>query len=304
VIGQHYVVELLDALAAEDADALLACVQHMSEQAVNYEAVLADVLSMLQRMAIAQVIPDAVDYTMGDKDTVLRLAGQFSAEDVQLYYQIGLLGRRDLNLSPELRGGFEMLMLRMLAFRPVEAGESAPTRRAEKKTVSPPVDTVAAVPVEREPVVTVAPAASSSEPVNEPQAQPVTAASAEKNEWASIVESLNLGGFEHQLAVNCCLASREANRFSLTLSSEHKQLHNDKFESRIQEALQAVFGKEARLNIEVGEQVVETPAQLDARARNERQQQAEAAIAGDSIVQSLQERFGASVQAGSVKPID
>jgi DNA polymerase-3 subunit gamma/tau len=310
VIGQHYVVDLLDALAAEDADALLACVQRMSEQAVNYEAMLADVLSMLQRMAIAQVVPDAVDDTMGDKDTVLRLAGQFSAEDVQLYYQIGLLGRRDLNLSPDLRGGFEMLMLRMLAFRPAEAGESLPARQAEKKTVSPPLESVATAPVEREPVVAVAPVVTPavtgapSEPVSEPQAQSATAASADSNEWASIVESLNLGGFEHQLAVNCCLASREENSFNLTLSSEHKQLHNDKFESRIQEALQAVFGKEARLNIELGEQVVETPAQQEARARDERQQQAEAAIAGDSIVQSLQERFGASVQAGSVKPID
>jgi DNA polymerase-3 subunit gamma/tau len=303
VIGQHYVVDLLDALAAEDAAALLECVQRMSEQAVNYEAMLADVLSMLQRMAIAQVIPDAVDDAMGDKDTVLRLAGQFSAEDVQLYYQIGLLGRRDMSLSPDLRGGFEMLMLRMLAFRPVEAGESAPASQAEKKT-SRPVTPVAATSAEKleQPAakVTAIPVVNSSEQV----AEPATVPSTDSSDWASIVESLNLGGFEHQLAVNCCLASREGSFFKLTLSSEHAQLHNDKFESRIQEALQSVFGKEARLTIEVGVQSIETPAQQEARARVERQQQAEAAIASDSIVQSLQERFGASVQEGSVKPID
>ena len=313
VIGQHYVVDLLDALAAEDAAALLECVQRMSEQAVSYEAVLADVLSMLQRMAIAHVVPDAVDDTMGDRDTVLRLAGQFSAEDVQLYYQIGLLGRRDLNLSPDLRGGFEMLMLRMLAFRPAEAGESAPARPAEKKTPKPAVKSVApaaveqAEPVEKvKPVVSAAPVAAEtvSAPANESIARPANKLPADSNDWAAIVESLNLGGFEEQLAVNCCLLSREANNFSLTLSSEHSQLHNDRFESRIHEALQSAFGKDARLTIEVGVQTVETPAQLQAQAKDERQQQAEAAIAGDGIVQSLQERFGASVQSGSVKPID
>jgi DNA polymerase-3 subunit gamma/tau len=304
VIGQHYVVDLLDALAAEDAAALLECVHRMSEQAVNYEAVLADVLSMLQRMALAQVVPDGVDDAMGDKDTVLRLAGQFSAEDVQLYYQIGLLGRRDMNLSPDLRGGFEMLMLRMLAFRPAEVGESAPAtaRQAEKKTPKP-VTPAETAPVEKfEPVAEVPPAVV--ENIRESVAKPATVPPAESGDWASIVESLNLGGFEHQLAVNCCLASREENFFKLTLSSEHAQLHNDKFESRIQEALKSVFGKGARLTIEVGVQSLETPAQQEARARDERQQQAEAAIAGDGIVQSLQERFGASVQEGSVKPID
>lgn len=312
VIGQHYVVDLLDALATEDAGALLECVQRMSEQTVNYEAALADVLSMLQRIAIAHVIPDAVDNTMGDKDTVLRLAGQFSAEDVQLYYQIGLLGRRDLTLSPELRGGFEMLMLRMLAFRPAEAGESAPARSAEKKTPEPVVTSAATVAEQAqavrvvEPVSRVAPvvAETISEPVNESIAKPVSVLPADSNDWAAIVESLNLGGFEEQLAVNCCLQSREKNHFSLTLSSEHKQLHNEKFESRIQEALQSAFGKDARLTIEVGMQTIETPAQLQAQAKDERQQQAEAAIADDGIVQSLQERFGASVQSGSIKPID
>lgn len=307
VIGQHYVVDLLDALAADDATAVLECVQRMSEQTVNYEAALADVLSMLQRMAIAQVVPQAVDDTMGDKDTVLRLAGQFSAEDIQLYYQVALLGRRDLNLSPDLRGGFEMIMLRMLAFRPVGEGESAPARQAEKKIIKPVVKRPAAAAAAVETIETSEAVVDVSPPVaqvSEAAARPAYSVPADTGDWASIVESLNLGGFEHQLAVNCCLLSREGNNFNLTLSSEHAQLHNDRFESRIREALQSAFGKEARLTIEVGVQTVETPAQLQAQARDERQQQAETAIADDSIVQSLQERFGASVQAGSVKPID
>lgn len=303
VIGQHYVVELLDALAAGDANGLLAGIQRMSEQAVNYEAVLADVLSMLQRMAIAQVVPEGVDDTMGDKETVLRLADRFSAEDVQLYYQIGLLGRRDLSLSPDLRGGFEMLMLRMLAFRPVAADETVPPRPAEKKTPEPVVTAAAAAPVERREPASAAPPAVEAAAAKVP-AEPAAAIPADSHDWAGIVESLGLGGFELQLALNCSLASREANAFNLILNSEHAQLHTNKFESRIQEALQSAFGKDARLKIEVGAQVLETPAQQQAQAREDRQQEAEAAIAGDSIVQSLQERFGASVQAGSVKPIN
>ena len=320
VIGQHYVVDVLNAMAANDAAAVLDCVQRMSEQAVNYEAMLADVLSMLQRIAIAQVVPDAVDNAMGDKATVLALAEQFTPEDVQLYYQIGLLGRRDLNLSPDLRGGFEMLMLRMLAFRPVDTNESTPVRAAEKKTVNAPAavtavsatkpnDVVENIKPAEQIVEATPPAVAEVSDAPPYEAAPI----AEKptvnipqnsTDWASIVESLNLGGFELQLALNCCLASREDNNFSLTLSSEFQQLHNDKFEQRIQEALQSVFGSSARISIELGVQTVETPAQQQAQGKEDRQQEAEASIAEDSVVQSLQQRFSANVQSGSVKPID
>ena len=126
-IDRDAVYRLLQALAAADAAALLAEVGKADEYAPDYAALLADLLTVLQRIALAQQLPDAIDDTFGDREAVLQLAGDIPSEDVQLYYQIGLLGRRDLSLAPDARGGFEMIMLRMLAFRPVAEGQSRET---------------------------------------------------------------------------------------------------------------------------------------------------------------------------------
>ncbi len=114
--GQVYGV--LQALLDGDARALLEAVRHLAEQGPDWNGVLAEMLNVLHRVAIAQALPEAVDNGQGDRDRVLALAEALPAEDVQFYYQMGLIGRRDLPLAPELRGGFEMVLLRMLAFRP------------------------------------------------------------------------------------------------------------------------------------------------------------------------------------------
>ncbi|AIL62818.1 DNA polymerase III subunit gamma/tau [Pseudomonas alkylphenolica] len=122
--GQVYGV--LQALLEGDARALLEAVRHLAEQGPDWSGVLAEMLNVLHRVAIAQALPEAVDNGQGDRDRVLALAQALPAEDVQFYYQMGLIGRRDLPLAPDPRGGFEMVLLRMLAFRPADA-DDAPT---------------------------------------------------------------------------------------------------------------------------------------------------------------------------------
>ena len=117
-IDRSLVLNVVSALATGDAANVLSTVAGLAEHGPDYASVLADMLSVLHRVAIAQALPDAVDNSQGDRDNVLSLARQMTAEDVQLYYQSGLIGRRDLPLSPDPRTGFEMVMLRMLAFRP------------------------------------------------------------------------------------------------------------------------------------------------------------------------------------------
>ncbi len=124
-IDRDRVVALLRALAAGDGTRLLAESAALAEQAPDYGGVLNELTGMLHRIALAKALPGAVDEAMDDREAVLELAGSLSPEDVQLYYQIGITGRRDLPLAPEPRAGFEMVLLRMLAFRPVEPGESA-----------------------------------------------------------------------------------------------------------------------------------------------------------------------------------
>ncbi|MBX9409154.1 DNA polymerase III subunit gamma/tau [Pseudomonas baetica] len=116
--GQVY--DVLHSLIEGDAKALLEAVRHLAEQGPDWNGVLSEILNVLHRVAIAQALPEGVDNGHGDRDRVLALAQALPAEDVQFYYQMGLIGRRDLPLAPDPRGGFEMVLLRMLAFRPAD----------------------------------------------------------------------------------------------------------------------------------------------------------------------------------------
>ena len=187
-IDQAAVYEIVTALAALDGRALLAAVEAMSEQAPDYASALAEMLSMLHRIAIAQALPEAVDNSHGDRERIMQLAQQLPSEDVQLFYQTALLGRRDLPLAPDPRSGFEMVLLRMLAFKPQgvidvptqSLPQSAPTKSvqlAPAESVTPNIQQASvAAPVSEVPsVVASVPAPSQAAPVAvviEPMATP------------------------------------------------------------------------------------------------------------------------------------
>ncbi|MFA7554789.1 MAG: DNA polymerase III subunit gamma/tau, partial [Spongiibacteraceae bacterium] len=122
-IDQRAVYEIIHALTAADGAKVLAAVQSLSEHAPDYMSALEEILTLLHRIAIAQAVPDAADNSFGDREQIIQLAAQISAEDIQLYYQLGLNGRRDLPLAPDPRSGFEMVLLRMLAFKPAGVAE-------------------------------------------------------------------------------------------------------------------------------------------------------------------------------------
>jgi DNA polymerase III subunit gamma/tau len=120
--GQVYGV--LHALLEGDARGLIEAVRHLAEQGPDWSGVLSEMLNVLHRVAIAQALPEVVDNGQGDRERVLELAQVLPSEDVQFYYQMGLIGRRDLPLSPDPRSGFEMVLLRMLAFRPADTHDA------------------------------------------------------------------------------------------------------------------------------------------------------------------------------------
>ena len=117
-IDQNAVYDIVEALVAADAARLLAAVQGLAEQAPDFVAALEELLTLLHRLAIAQVLPGGGDNNLGDQQRITALASAVAGEDLQLFYQMALIGRRDLPLAPDLRSGFEMVLLRMLAFRP------------------------------------------------------------------------------------------------------------------------------------------------------------------------------------------
>ena len=296
--GQVY--DMLRALARLDGAALLAQVAGLAEQAVDFAAVLADLLSLLQRVAVAQTVPDAVDDSYGDRAVIEELAQALAAEDVQLFYQIGLIGRRDLPLAPDARGGLEMTLLRMLAFRP-DGGDSAGKRAANSHATPRSMPPAQASSTARSSAAVSA--AAQAAPAPTAAARPARA-TAPAGDWPALIDALNLRGMVRQLAENCTLAEQTDQHVHLKLDPSHASLHSPALETKLGEALAAHFGRAVKLRIEIGKAQVETPAQAQARQSRERQQAAEQAIAEDDNIRALEENFGAQVQRETVRPVD
>ncbi len=137
-IDHREVHHMINCLIEKDAGALLDKISALAEFAPDYTMLLSELLSVLHRVAVAQAVPDSVDNSQGDQELVLAVAESMSREDVQLFYQIGLIGQRDLPFSPEPRTGFEMIVLRMLAFTPssLSTGEVQDIADLKKKTAT------------------------------------------------------------------------------------------------------------------------------------------------------------------------
>ncbi len=123
-VSRDKVINMLTAVLQRDAEKTMAVVADLAELSPDFENVLAELLSLLHHMSLAKTVPEALDEFVSARAELLKLSEQVSAEDLHLFYQIALIGRRDLSLSPDARNGFEMILLRMLAFRPagVDAG--------------------------------------------------------------------------------------------------------------------------------------------------------------------------------------
>jgi DNA polymerase-3 subunit gamma/tau len=134
-IDQTLVFDVLTGLIAEDGAAILAGVSKLAEHSPDYSEVIGELIAVFHRIAIAQVVPEAIDNSLGDRKQIYDFAQKMASEDVQLFYQTALLGRRDLPLSPDARSGLEMTLLRMLAFKPQGVGE-LPKKGLPKKTTS------------------------------------------------------------------------------------------------------------------------------------------------------------------------
>ncbi|HKT32115.1 MAG TPA: DNA polymerase III subunit gamma/tau [Gammaproteobacteria bacterium] len=278
-IEQTHVLSLLQAVANKDGKVLFEIVSKLDELAPDYETILGDLASCLQRVALAQALPEApADLAMDD--AVRALSGEFTPEQVQLCYQIALFGKRDLALAPSARGGFEMTLLRMLAFIPVQAE----TARAPAAAAAHPV-------------------AAGTAPSAAVRPNPVSRAAHtwKDPDWIGLVESLELRGAAQQLALNCQYRQREANTLDLELDTTHAHLATEQLTQRLQEAVSRHYGEPLKIRIQAVHADLDTPAKRDARRQVENLQAAQAAIAADPNVRNLCETFGAQVNPELVK---
>lgn len=301
-IDRSYLFRILQGLADENAQGMLEIVHSLAQQGVDFTAVLAELVSQLHQLALIQVAPQALEQSP-DLETIQNLAHAITPEDVQLYYQIGLIGRRDLPYAPDARSGFEMVLLRMLAFRPVAVGDAPSSQQLSARPAAAarpqPVVSAPAAPV---PTGVAAPAA----PVYEVKPKPTPVAPIPTGDrtlpWHEIVAQLDLKGMAQQLAVNSVMTGREGSVINLRLASQSVTLRSAAMEQRLQEALQNYFGEPVKLNFTIGE-VQESPAHLQKRAADERQQAAVEAINNDPNVQRIRETFNAEVITESIRPL-
>ncbi|MEK7207695.1 MAG: DNA polymerase III subunit gamma/tau C-terminal domain-containing protein, partial [Pseudomonadota bacterium] len=283
-IDQDYIGRLLQGLAVGDAQTLLQTVADVTEQVLYYETLLEELLLALLRIALGQADPALAGE---DGESFLAHARTMTPQDVQLYYQIGIMGRRDLPYAPDMRSGIEMTLLRMIAFRPAEAGEPRAVVRTESKpqTTAPKIQT-APMPAPA-PALAVAPSRSIA-PAN--------------TKWNEIVAQLKIAGLLRELANNTTLESYENGAMTLVLDESRVQLLNKEREAELKSALENYYGQATKLIIRHGRPPVETPAMEKVRVQDERQQAAVQAITDDPNVRALQEKFSARVNPGSIRP--
>jgi DNA polymerase III subunit gamma/tau len=316
---QIEILKIIDALIAADGAALLAQIARMSEYAPDYAGLLADILSLLHRVAVAQTIAEGLDNSQGDRETVLRIAQRLGREDVQLYYQIGLIGQRDLALAPDPRTGFEMVMLRMLSFVPnVQPSPDVVPEAIDPVKKSEPS---AGEPAAGGPARTIAPAAQG------PQASASVISGAEMargmfveskssadlagsapsvplavEHWAQILIEMGLSGVTQSIAANCELVSVNQDVCQLVLKAQHATLWNKTHEDRIAQSLSRLYGARITLSLTVGETVGETPAEVAQRHRDERLAKAVVAIDTDEKLKRLIDNFDATLDRETIMP--
>lgn len=278
VLDHQHLLGLLRALANHNAQELMAVVATLAEQAPDFSAVLQDLASLLHRLTLAQVVPEALPQEQIDREELIQLAANMPAEEVQLYYQLAIEGRRDLPLAPDPRSGMEMTLLRMLAFRPQGIPELpeqplAPKPQAPEPQTQPAIQTataplaapvaeklvVEAPTVEAEPVVQGQPIETQSQEANlqvsEPQviqpkviAEPVALAptlqQAQTNQlhnnedWLQVYEQLNLQGLAGSRMRNLCLLERQGDNLHFAGTPQALAFINDEFKTSLQTQLQ------------------------------------------------------------------
>jgi DNA polymerase-3 subunit gamma/tau len=292
-IDRDHVVRLLAALARQDGAALLAEVEKLDEIAPDYGAVLDELLEALQRIAVLQLVGGRSD----DEEfaAVQPFVAQFSPEDAQLYYQIALHGRRDLPIGREPRIGFEMTLLRMLAFRPADSAAVAagqPGPRAVPAGAEPQARAVASSGAGRTPPPAVA---------ERPADSSAPAAAGGAPDWASVVQSLDLRGPARQLADSCELKSNAGGVWQLVVPPDKEHLNTQQLRARLEAALREQHGRDAKLAIAVGQPSRPTPAELRRGSETARAREAREAIEADPNVKAMQAAFDATLEPDSIR---
>ncbi|MDO4709844.1 MAG: DNA polymerase III subunit gamma/tau [Pseudomonadota bacterium] len=315
-VDRSRVGAMLAALAAADGEQLMNEVAALAELSPDWGQVLEAIAEALHRIQLQQLVPVLAQADDTGLD-VQALAAAIRPELVQLWYQMAIAGRRDLPLAPSPRAGFEMSLLRMLAFRPQGSAEAMPMpQTAAAKPASsaaPPAPAAVAEMLAKPaakapapPVADVMPAATtppSATPAPTPSPAPAPVLShLDKEQWLKIVPELSLSGPSRQLALNAGFVSYAEGVLCLSLKPEQGFLKGQAATRQLAEALGGVLGVTPRLRFEEADEVADTLQQRQAQEKQARYGTAEQLFEQHPEVQRLIAQ-GAELVPGSIRPL-
>jgi DNA polymerase-3 subunit gamma/tau len=338
-IERRFVVDICQALASQSGAALLSSIANMAEQSPDYGAAMGDILSVWHQVAILQTVPEALDKGLSHFTELATLAKTVSREDVQLFYQICLLGRKDLPLAPDQRSGFEMAMLRALAFRPATNGRPTAVSPVMPE-VDPPVKKLdaAEVPVaDNQPAESLTSsnidellvaeqqiiqddsevsAADEPEPVDGESILSVTSLEASElvdnialddftpENWVDVRRQLTIGASLGEVASHCLYLSRQNDELTFMIDDQENSLYDCSHQLGLADALTVYFDQEIKVSINSGLTEPETPRAVDRRETAERHAEAVDMLNEDPSVQRFKQLFDGVLDERSVQPID
>ena len=304
IVMTELLPDMILAIQSGDAATALDKVQQVAQQTPDFSGLLNDMLLLLHRVSLLQAIPNSWQASWGDETVLRQVADTLSPEDSQLYYQIAMMGLRDLPLAPNPQSGFEMILLRMHAFRPLTTTAPRTNNQASKtQPKQPTAPTVAPPPVP--PKQTVALQSPTSP-------QPKPSGGDGFDDWHQVVPQLKVVGMTEQLAQHASVQSWDGKILTLSVQTEVASMIGSRSATKLEQAIQKYQGTAVTLRLiemptepaDTTSAVQETPAKRTAQRQAQRQQQAERSIAQDPMVQAMQQQFDANIVAGTVKPIE
>ena len=338
-VDRDHLYRILDAIVADDGPALLGEADAIAERGLDAGEALDGLASLLQRIAVAQVVPSAAD-AFDDAPRVRELAAALSPERVQLAWQIAIRGGEDLALAPDPATGFTMTLLRLLAFAPAEGGRveargtpggSPRTAGAEKGRAAPtaasPAPSMAAARSTASPSAAApapAPASASTAPPPSTTSTPrpstsTVAAQAPSGtsrepasalplpqtaeQWPGLVAQLPLTGLAAQLAAHTEWRGVDGHTLTLALPAAHKHLADKAYADKLKAALEKATGRRLLLAFEVGIAAEGSLASQRERERVEAKARDEAAFNDEPFVRDVVSRFGATIKPDSIKRV-
>lgn len=286
ISDQENIIKLLFQLQHNNGQGLLNTINELAENAADFSHILEQIIKTLHHVAMIQVVPECKKQFPGlDNTDFDNLVTNWTPEDTQVYYQIALMGQRDLPLSPTPRSGFEMVMLRMLAFRPVT---SVPRPEDTIPSELSKIETRTTPPEKKKTIV-----------IPELDSRQKLDAS-----WLDIYPQLSLTGLTKTIAGYCVMKEKTEDTITLLIDPSQETILNAEQQKPLQQALQDFYNTPITLKVEPGIENQPSPVNIAKKIAAEKLQQANVTIEQDPQVKNIIEQFSATLEPDAIIAVD